>query len=207
LVGAVKMVSRIRPITRPSVRGRPLGLGAAASATDAVAFPNIVRDEAAIVPIGASTDGPSAIAKILSQIPSDFPLSILLVIHVAPEFAEGLVQWIAKLSKIPVRVAVDGEPLARPGRGNVIMARSDRHLIVGEGRLRLTESPQRHSCRPSIDVLFDSVAREFGPRAIACLLTGKGIDLLFYGEISADPRRRSYENRMPPGLQVGARSS
>jgi two-component system chemotaxis response regulator CheB len=176
LVGAVKMVSRIRPITRPSVRGRPRALRAAASITDGVAFPKIVRDEAAIIAIGASTGGPSAIAKILSQIPSDFPLSILLVIHVAPEFAEGLVQWIAKLAKIPVRVAVDGEPLPRPGRGNVIMARSDRHLIVGEGRLHLTDSPQRHSCRPSIDVLFESVAREFGPRAIACLLTGMGKD-------------------------------
>jgi two-component system chemotaxis response regulator CheB len=170
LVGAVKMVSRIRPITRPSVRGRSRGFRAA------VSFPGIVRDQAAIIAIGASTGGPSAIAKILAQIPSDFPLSILLVIHVAPEYAEGLLQWIAKLSRIPVRVAVDGEPLPRPGRGKVIMASPDRHLIVGEGRLRLTESPERHSCRPSIDVLFESVARECGPRAIACLLTGMGKD-------------------------------
>jgi two-component system chemotaxis response regulator CheB len=176
LVGAVKIVSRIRPITRPSVRGRPRGLTAAASARRAVSFPGIVRDQAAIIAIGASTGGPSAIAKILAQIPSDFPLSILLVIHVAPEYAEGLLQWIAKLSKIPVRVAVDGEPLPRPGRGKVIMASPDRHLIVGEGRLRLTESPERHSCRPSIDVLFESLACECGPRAIACLLTGMGKD-------------------------------
>ena len=73
-------------------------------------------------------------------------------------------------------VAVDGEPLPRPGRGEIIMAPPDRHLIVGEGRLHVTRSPQRHSCRPSIDVLFESVARECGSRAIACLLTGMGKD-------------------------------
>ncbi len=190
LVGAVKMVSRIRAISRSSVHRRPRSLSrsaapsqslgspprAAASAVDAVSFPGFDRDEAAIIAIGASTGGPSAIAKILSQIPSDFPLSLLLVIHIAPEFAGGLVQWIAKLSKIPVRLAVDGEPLPRPGRGEVILAPPDRHLIVSEGRLRVTKAPERHSCRPSIDVLFESVARECGSRAIACLLTGMGKD-------------------------------
>jgi two-component system chemotaxis response regulator CheB len=134
-------------------------------------------DEAVIVAIGASIGGPSAMAKILSQIPSGFPLSILLVIHTAPEFASGLVQWMATRSKkLRVRLAVDGEPLPRPGRGEIIMAPPDRHMTVGEGRVRVTDSPERHSFRPSIDALFESVARECGPQAIACLLTGMGKD-------------------------------
>ena len=56
------------------------------------------------------------------------------------------------------------------------MAPPDRHLIVGAGRLRVTDTPPRHLCRPSIDVLFESVARECGSQTIACLLTGMGKD-------------------------------
>src|ERR1700734_3803336 len=152
LVAAVKMVSRIRPIRRSSVNRRSRINGA------------------------ASIGGPSAVAKILSQIPADFPLSILLVIHIEPEFSDSLVQWIAKLSDLKVRVAVDGEPMPRAGRGEILMPPPDRHLTVGQGRLRVTNTPQRHLCRPSVDELFESVARECGPRAIGCLLTGMGKD-------------------------------
>ncbi len=56
------------------------------------------------------------------------------------------------------------------------MAPGDRHLIVREGRLRLTRDAERHSCRPSVDVLFESVATEYGGSAAACLLTGMGRD-------------------------------
>ena len=173
-VGAVKMASRIRPITRTPVRGQTRGLKPAAIAVDPP--PELIQGDASIIAIGTSTGGPAAIAKVLSQIPADFPLSILLVIHIAPEFADGLLQWIAKLSRMPVRVAIDGEPLPPPGRGNVVMAAPDRHLLVEGGCLRVTDSAERHSCRPSVDVLFESVARECGPQAIACLLTGMGKD-------------------------------
>ena len=56
------------------------------------------------------------------------------------------------------------------------MAPPDRHLTVSQGRVRVTDTPPRHLCRPSIDELFESVARECGPQAIACLLTGMGKD-------------------------------
>jgi two-component system chemotaxis response regulator CheB len=173
-IAAVKMVSRIQPIRRPPVNRRS---GAKAGQRQAVFLPVFEGDEAVIVAIGASIGGPSAIAKILSQIPSGFPLSILLVIHIAPEFAPGLIHWIATRSKkLRVRVAVDGEPLPKPGAGELIMAPPDRHLTVGAGRLRVTNTPPRHLCRPSIDVLFESVARECGSQTIACLLTGMGKD-------------------------------
>ena len=176
LVAAVKMVSRIRPIRRSSVNRRSRINGAALSELKTISIPAHETDEAVIVAIGASIGGPSAVAKILSQIPADFPLSILLVIHIEPEFSDSLVQWIAKLSDLKVRVAVDGEPMPRPGRGEILMPPPDRHLTVGQGRLRVTNTPQRHLCRPSVDELFESVARECGPRAIGCLLTGMGKD-------------------------------
>ena len=56
------------------------------------------------------------------------------------------------------------------------MAPGDRHLVVRDGRLRLTLEPERHSCRPSVDVLFESVAAEYGASAAGCLLTGMGRD-------------------------------
>jgi two-component system chemotaxis response regulator CheB len=56
------------------------------------------------------------------------------------------------------------------------MPAGDRHLVLEAGRLRLTSDPERHCCRPSIDVLFESAARELGPRSLACLLTGMGAD-------------------------------
>ena len=56
------------------------------------------------------------------------------------------------------------------------MAPPETHLVVEGGRFRLTRDPERHSCRPSVDVLFESVAREVGDRAVACLLTGMGRD-------------------------------
>ena len=176
LVGAV-MVSRIKAIRRPSVNRRSRVVGAAAGVVAPVVLPLLESDEAVIVAIGASIGGPSAIAKILSQIPAGFPLPILLVIHIAPEFAQSLVEWIASRSKkLPVRVAVDGEPIPRPGLAEILMAPPDRHLVVGGGRLRVTDTPPRHLCRPSIDELFESVARECGSQAIACLLTGMGKD-------------------------------
>ena len=176
LVAAVKMVSRIKPIRRSSVNRRSRVPRAIVSAPQPTPIPAREGDDAVIVAIGASIGGPSAVAKILSQIPGDFPLPILLVIHVAPEFSDSLVQWIATLSDLNVRVAVDGEPMPRPGRGEIIMALPDRHLTVGQGRLRMTNTPPRHLCRPSIDELFESVARECGAHAIGCLLTGMGKD-------------------------------
>jgi two-component system chemotaxis response regulator CheB len=61
-------------------------------------------------------------------------------------------------------------------RGRAVVAPGGRHLIVRKGRMFLTDDPERHSCRPSVDVLFDSIAVDYGPAAAACLLTGMGRD-------------------------------
>jgi two-component system chemotaxis response regulator CheB len=58
----------------------------------------------------------------------------------------------------------------------MVMAPPDRHLVIRDGRLRLTAEAERHSCRPSVDVMFESMAREYGPSAVGCLLTGMGRD-------------------------------
>ena len=188
---ALRLISRIKPITHPPSQLK------SKSAWSPIAEPEVVStlpkpapvehrparvgnparfQPAEIVAIGASTGGPAALAAILYRIPADFPLPILLVVHIADQFADGFAQWLDGESKLRVRYAIDGEPLPRPGKSEVIMAPPSRHLVARQGRLKLTDDAERNSCRPSVDVLFESVAREYGSRAAACLLTGMGRD-------------------------------
>lgn len=126
--------------------------------------------------MGASTGGPAAVRHILRSLPGDFPLPVLLVLHITEHFDTAMAEWLEAQSGLSVRNAVDGELLSMPGRLNVRMAPGNRHLVVRGGRLRLVDGPERHSCRPSVDELFESVARELGAAAIGCLLTGMGRD-------------------------------
>jgi two-component system, chemotaxis family, protein-glutamate methylesterase/glutaminase len=128
------------------------------------------------VVIGGSTGAPSAMRQVLRGLPRDFSLPILLVLHLSEHFEDAMVEWLGKDAPFPVRHAVDGEPLPPVGRPQVVMARATRHLRMHGGRLWLTDEPERHSCRPSVDVLFESVAHQLGPQAIGCLLTGMGRD-------------------------------
>jgi len=129
-----------------------------------------------VVAMGASTGGPAAMKDILGRLSPDFPLPILLVMHLSEKFEASMVEWLGKGSAIAVRHAVDGEPLPVPGRPVLLMARANRHLVLRDGRLRLVDGPERHSSRPSVDVLFESVAKDMGPNAVGCLLTGMGRD-------------------------------
>jgi two-component system chemotaxis response regulator CheB len=173
LVSTVKLISRIRVIThlRGKLSAQPRPLRAATEPTLA-SHPS----RCDIIAIGASTGGPAAILEILSALPSTFALPILIVLHIGEPFAAALADWLDGLCSLSVSYAKDGERLPEAGRGRVILAPPDRHLILQGGRLRLTDAPERHSCRPSVDELFESIAREVGERAAACLLTGMGRD-------------------------------
>jgi two-component system chemotaxis response regulator CheB len=170
----VKLVSRIKVITHPRVR-----LGALAwpgLQVERVPEPAVAPVRRRLVAIGVSTGGPAALLDILCALPSSFPLPILLVIHIGQPFAAAFAEWLDGLVPLPVAYAEDGEPLPPAGEGRVVMAPAERHLVVRNGRLWLTADSERHSCRPSVDVLFESVAREIGAGAVACLLTGMGRD-------------------------------
>jgi two-component system, chemotaxis family, protein-glutamate methylesterase/glutaminase len=98
------------------------------------------------------------------------------VIHIGEPFGAALAEWLDAQSPLRVAYAKDGEPLPPAGEGRVLMAPPDLHLTLRGGRLRLLATPERHSCRPSVDVLFESLATELGDRVAACLLTGMGKD-------------------------------
>jgi len=176
LVATVRLIARIKVITHPRGRLAHLSNGSLPAQPSSTAPVGAARAGCELVAIGASTGGPGAVVDILRELPADFPLPLLLVIHISRAFGAGFAEWLNGLSPFPVAFARNGEPLPRPGASRVVLAPPDQHLVTREGRLWLTEEPERHSCRPSVDTLFESVAREFGPRAAACLLTGMGRD-------------------------------
>jgi two-component system chemotaxis response regulator CheB len=173
LVSTVKLVSRIKVITH--LRAKLMPSQQSSSPLREVA-PTASEGGYRAVAIGVSTGGPAALQQILRDLPPDFPLPLLIVIHIAEPFATAFADWLDAQTSIRVRFARDGEPLPRVGAVTALLAPSTHHLIVREGRLRLTSDPERHSCKPSVDTLFESVAVELGDRAIACLLTGMGKD-------------------------------
>lgn len=169
LVSTVKLVSRIKVIThlRAKLTGPRAPLVASSPPRSA---------EARAIAIGVSTGGPGALQEIVRALPADFPLPILLVIHISEPFGRAFADWLDGLSPLRVSYARDGEPLPAVGSARILMAPPDRHLVLRGGRLRLTDDPERHSCKPSVDVLFESVALDLGSEGIGCLLTGMGRD-------------------------------
>jgi two-component system, chemotaxis family, protein-glutamate methylesterase/glutaminase len=129
----------------------------------------------AVLGLGASTGGPNALVQVLSTLPKDFTAPVVVVLHIGSAFALPFGDWMGTQLSRPVVYAQGGELLASFGN-RVVLAPPDRHLIVRGGRLVLTDDAERHSCRPSVDVLFESLAREYGREACGCLLTGMGRD-------------------------------
>lgn len=168
-VAHVKLVARIPVITHP--RLRLAGLNRPATPAAATLPPY----RPAVIAIGASTGGPAAIVEVLRGIPDAVEQPILFVLHINEPFGAAFADWLDGQTSRRVAYARDGDPVAA-ARGGVAMAPPGRHLVVCEGLLRLTLDPERHSCRPSVDVLFESVAREYGGTAAAVLLTGMGRD-------------------------------
>jgi len=126
-----------------------------------------------IVAIGASTGGPQTIREILSYLPGNFGLPIVVVQHTTAGTANTLVEWLASAAHMPVRVAEEGQAMDRPG---VYVAPTGRHLVVKGRRLGLEQGPPVSLHCPSATMLFRSVAAAYGPRAVGVLLTGMGDD-------------------------------
>jgi chemotaxis response regulator CheB len=137
-------------------------------------MPERSQDKCPLVAIGASTGGPQALETILSSWPQDFPAAVVVVQHIAAEFAASLAQWLQAKSKLTVRTAGHGD-LPRPG--TVLVAATDDHLAMnGQRRLVYRVDPAESPYRPSVDVLFSSLAEHWTTPSVAVLLTGIGRD-------------------------------
>jgi two-component system chemotaxis response regulator CheB len=130
-----------------------------------------------VVGIGSSTGEPQALAALIPHLPKDFPVPVLVVQHMPPMFTRLLAERLQNSSLLKVEEATEGMTLA-PGR--VVIAKGDFHLRVKrDGQTMLTtldQSPAERSCRPSVDVLFRSLAEHYGNGVLAAVLTGMGDD-------------------------------
>lgn len=185
-----RLMDDLRPIIR-LVETRLLLTGARVGATEQEEHPrrreelSIITEKNGVVPyhfsvvaIGVSTGGPEALAKLLPQLPADLPVPVLLVQHMPPLFTKPLAESLARKTKLRVDEARDGQPV-EPGA--VYIAPGGRHMTVqsrGTGMvICLNDGPPENSCRPSVDVLFRSVAAVYGDDGVlATILTGMGGD-------------------------------
>jgi two-component system, chemotaxis family, protein-glutamate methylesterase/glutaminase len=168
LVTTVKALSQVKVIRhwRPTT----------ATVPRVEAFRPVLREQARgqVVAVAASTGGPPALQCILSRLPADFRLPILVVQHISAGFTAGLASWLDSGCAFCVKVARQGEPLAPR---TVYIAPDDRHLGVSRrGEVALSSAPAIGGFRPSGSFLFESVAQCYGASAVAVILTGMGED-------------------------------
>lgn len=139
--------------------------------------PKIARapgSDKGLVAIGSSSGGPKALAVLLSSLPADFPVPIVIVQHVDEKFSNELAMWLNKQCPLEVRLAEKGDNLL-PGR--VLIAGSNNHLILNSNNsLEYTPYPVELAYRPSVDVFYASVAEHWAGEVVAVLLTGMGRD-------------------------------
>ncbi|GAB4223469.1 MAG: chemotaxis response regulator protein-glutamate methylesterase [Gammaproteobacteria bacterium] len=172
---------RVKAAARAKVRARMV---AKSRQTSTTADPDIEDVSKAldhstdqVIAIGASTGGVEALARILPMFPAATP-GIVIVQHMPGGFTHSFAQRLDSICTLQVKEAEDGDRI-RAGRA-LLAPGGNRHMEVyragGEYRVRLVEGPKVSSHQPSVDVLFDSVAKNVGKNATAVLMTGMGKD-------------------------------
>jgi two-component system, chemotaxis family, protein-glutamate methylesterase/glutaminase len=122
-----------------------------------------------IVVIGASAGGVDALQRLARDLPRDFPAAVFVVLHMPPYLKSVLPDMLDREGPLRVSEAGAGEPIEE---GRIYIARPAFHLILDRGRVQVSQGPKENGYRPSIDVLFRSAARAYGPRVIAVTLSG-----------------------------------
>jgi two-component system, chemotaxis family, protein-glutamate methylesterase/glutaminase len=197
LTRLVKIVARSRVITHPRGRLARQGISPPTSAAPPPKIKPKVRpsahhparvasppppavlsrsdEEPPIMAVGiaASTGGPQALRTILAELPTSFPIPVLIVQHIAQGFTQGLVDWLGAATSMPVHVAHDGA-LALPG--HVYLAAEGMHLEMRRHRLALRPGDPVSGHCPSADVMLASLAVDLKNRCLAVVLTGMGRD-------------------------------
>jgi len=168
LIRAVKVVSSITVVKRKKVTG-----GRGEVYVKKVPC-SIFRSKIKLIGIGSSTGGPKELLTIFKNLPKKFPVPILVIQHIGKEFVEGLVRWISLSAALNVRVAKEGETVEP---GCIYFAPGGYHMeISAKSKIMLSNGKPVNSCKPSIDVLFKSIAENTGRGALCILLTGMGVD-------------------------------
>jgi two-component system, chemotaxis family, protein-glutamate methylesterase/glutaminase len=168
LIAKIKAASQSKTVSvKPLPGGQPSGKAPLATA----------QAPSRVVAIGVSTGGPNALQYVFSQLPADFPGTILVVQHMPENFTEMFARRLDESCALRVKEAQSGD-LLLPGR--VLICPGSRHLKVKRLPLGnvalLSDEPRIRGHRPSADVLFRSAAEEFGPQTLGVIMTGMGDD-------------------------------
>jgi len=127
-----------------------------------------------IIAIGTSTGGPPALQEIFSQLPANFPVPILCVQHICHGFLQGLIDWLQPTSKLPIQIAETGK---RPQPGIIYFPPEQHQLELDkQGNFNCSNSTEFDGHCPAATVTFESIARVYGKKSTAILLTGMGKD-------------------------------
>jgi len=127
-----------------------------------------------LVAIGTSTGGPVALQNVLSKLPANFPLPIVLIQHMPETFTKAFADRLNELCGITVKEAINGETL-KPGVA--ILAPGGKQLMIGSGgRIKIHPGDERVNYKPCVDITFGSAANVFADKVLAVVLTGMGAD-------------------------------
>lgn len=168
--GGVSLLAKIATIAKligKSDRKKPLNFEPTPSIPHNSSLPPLIA-------IGASAGGPQALVTLLSCFPSDLKAAVVIVQHMDAQFAPNLALWLNQQSPLGVKMAVPGDRLEV---GKVLLAGTNDHLVLGADlALHYTAHPEDYVYRPSVDVLFGSLVKNWSRRGAAVLLTGMGQD-------------------------------
>jgi two-component system chemotaxis response regulator CheB len=168
----INLREKVRAAAASDVRGRALQ----SAAPPKVALRTAAAPNGALIAIGASTGGVEAVRVVLGDMPADCP-PIVIAQHMPPGFTARFAARLDELTSLKVVEADDRMPLQV---GHAYVARGDHHLRVerssGQLKCRLGQDGLASGHRPSVDVLFESVAKAVGPMAVGAILTGMGRD-------------------------------
>ncbi len=171
---AADLVTKVKAAAAARVGAPP-----PSTAAPAPQLPAVLRaGRTAVLVVGVSTGGPQALKRLIPLLPVNFPIPVVVVLHMPVGYTELFARSLAAISPLPVTEARDGEPL-RPG--TVLIAPAGFHLSLtrradGTAATKLSLHPLDTPHRPAVDVLFRSAAEAFGERTLAVVLTGMGSD-------------------------------
>lgn len=136
-----------------------------------------VKGEYKIVVLGASTGGPVALQTVLTQLPADYPLPVVVMVHMPGTFTTAYANRLDDVCKVKVKEAQHNDPLLP---GQVLLAPGGKQLLIEKkgdrGYVEIKDSLPDQTYKPSVDVGFGSAAMSFGKSVLAVVLTGMGAD-------------------------------
>jgi two-component system chemotaxis response regulator CheB len=138
---------------------------------------SLMRKDVSIVAVGVSTGGPPALQQVIPKLPKGFPVGVLIVQHMPPNFTKSLADRLNGISHLHVKEAEHGEPIVA---GAAYVAPGDKHMTIrkwgSQAEVQLSDEPTNVLHKPSVDVMMNSVADVFGGRTLGVIMTGMGSD-------------------------------